>query len=97
MNGEVLKLAKKRKSKRESKLRIPVPETLSPEAHLEMLSNREAVVDGCKGVVEYDENTIKINTGELIIAFRGDELLIKSLGADIAVITGKIAEITFAS
>lgn len=90
-------MANKRKGRQSPKIRIPVPESLSPEAHLEMISNREAVVDGCKGVVEYDENTIKLNTGGLVISFRGDELLIKSLGADIAVITGKIAEITFVS
>lgn len=83
--------------KRNGRLRIPVPESLSPEARIEMLSNREVVVDGCKGVVEYDENVIKLNTGELVIGFTGVDLLIKSLGEDIAVITGKIAEITFIS
>lgn len=95
---EVLKLAQKRKKHRQNeKINIPVPEALSPDAHIEMLGNREIIVDGCKGVVEYSENLIKLNTGELVIGFTGTDMLIKSFDCDMAVITGRIAEITFVS
>lgn len=91
---EVFALAKK--GRRKQKI-IPVPEALIPEPHIEMLGNREVVVDGCKGVAEYSENVIKLNTGDFVVGFTGVDLLIKSFDCDAAVITGKIAEITFVS
>lgn len=81
---------KRRTQKKTEKLRLP-----APEPHIELLGNREIVVDGCKGVVEYDENLIKLNTGELVLGLTGADLLIKSFDCDMAIITGKIAEITF--
>ncbi len=92
----VFALAQKRKNRRQSgKLHLPVPEVLSSDPHIELLGNHEIVVDGCKGVVEYDENIIRLNTGELVVGFMGTDLLIKSFDCDIAVITGRVAEITF--
>lgn len=85
------------KNRKGAGLKIPVPESLSPEPHIEILSNREIMVDGCKGVAEYSENLIKLNTGELLISFIGTDMVMKSFDCDIAVITGKIAEITFVS
>lgn len=88
---------KERKRKSKERLHIPVPEALGPEPHIEMIGNREIIIDGCKGVVEYDENLIKLNTGELVISFTGFNLLIKSFDSDVAVITGEISEIGFVS
>lgn len=90
-------LSRKRKRERAEKHRIPMPEPLSSAPKIEMLGNKEIIVDGCKGIVEYGENLIKLNTGELVIGFVGDEMLIKSFDSDMAVITGRIAEITFVS
>ncbi len=64
---------------------------------IEMLGNKELIIDGCKGVVEYGENLIKLNAGELVISIEGDELLIKSFDSEIAVISGIFTGITFVS
>lgn len=89
-------MPRKRKSNKE-KPRIPLPEVLNNEPKIEMLGNREIIVDGCKGVVEYGENLIKLNTGEYVLSVLGDGLVIKSFDGSVAVISGKIAEITFVS
>lgn len=89
-------MPRKKKTNKE-KPRIPLPEALSNEPKIEMLGNREIIVDGSKGVVEYGENLIKLNTGEYVLSVLGDELVIKSFDGSVAVISGKIAEITFVS
>lgn len=87
----------RKKKKPSGKPRIPLPEALSDEPKVEMLGNREVIIDGCKGVVEYGENLIKLNTGEYVLSIVGDTLIIKSFDGSVAVISGKIAEITFVS
>lgn len=86
-------MAQKKKPK--EKKRIQMPEALSDEPKLETLGNREIIVEGCKGIAEYSESIIKLNTGKLIIGFKGVEMLIQSFDNGVAVIKGIIAEITF--
>lgn len=85
--------SKKGKTKRP----ITVPEAFSAEPKIEMLGNREIIIDGCNGVVEYDENIIKLNTGTLVIGITGADLIIRSFDNNVAVICGKIVEISFVS
>ena len=67
------------------------------EPKIEMLGNREIIVDGCKGVVEYDEINIRLSLGECVLSLSGKDLIIKSFDNDIAVICGQICEISFAT
>lgn len=87
----------RKKKSNNDKPRIPLPDGLGNEPKIEMLGNREIIIDGCKGIVEYGENLIKLNTGEYVLSVLGDELIIKSFDGSVAVISGKIAEITFVS
>ena len=64
-------------------------------AHFELNGNREVVVDGCRGIIEYDENIIKLNTGKMITKFLGRHLNIKCLTPDSLVIEGIITSIEF--
>ena len=64
-------------------------------AHLELSGNREAVIEGCKGVLEFDENLVRINTGKMIIRFLGRNLTIRNLTEDSAVIEGYITAIEY--
>ena len=56
--------------------------TMIGPMHLEMNGNSEAIVEGCKSIVEYDENIIKISTKKMFIAFFGRNLTIKCLTTD---------------
>lgn len=62
---------------------------------VELSGNREAVVDGCQGVLEYDENVIKLATGKMSIKFIGRNLQIKVLTHDSAIVDGFITGIEF--
>ena len=74
-----------------------VPDLHLNEAKIEMLSNREIIVDGCKGVVEYGENFIKLNIGELSLDVAGIDLVIESFDGGVAIIRGKFTDINFFS
>jgi len=83
------------RKKKERKLQLP--DVILNEAKIEMISNREIIVDGCKGVVEYGENLIKLNIGELVLCLVGDNMIIESFDNGVAIIRGKFAEISFVS
>lgn len=75
-------------------LDIP-PSALSGVSQIEIAGNREAVIDGCQGILEYDENNIKLTTGKMAVRFSGRALQIKVLTHDSAVIEGFISNIEF--
>jgi len=63
--------------------------------YMEMLGNKEAVVDGCKSILDYSDDKIKLNLGNKTICFCGSDLCIKALSCEQAVITGTICSIEF--
>ncbi|MBR5203022.1 MAG: YabP/YqfC family sporulation protein [Clostridia bacterium] len=85
-------MARKKKERK-----VSAPDLHLNEAKIEMLSNREIIVDGCKGIVEYGENFIKINIGELTLDVVGLDLVIESFDGGVAIIRGKFTEINFFS
>lgn len=74
-----------------------VTDLFADEPKIEMLGNREMIIDGCKGVVEYDETIIKLSLGEYVLSLSGDNLLINSFDNSVAIISGQICEISFVS
>jgi sporulation protein YqfC len=70
---------------------------IAVEPKIEMAGNREIIVDGCLGVVEYGENLIKLNMGEMVMCISGDRLVINSFDSGVAVISGQIGEVSFVS
>ena len=77
---------------------LDVPSASLPNGvHIEMSGNREAVVDGCRGVVEYNENVIRLNTGKLIVRFTGSGLMIRTLQMNQAIVCGSILSVDFTS
>jgi sporulation protein YqfC len=42
-------------------------DAVSGYAHIELSGNREAIIEGCQGVVEYGDNLISLNTGKLTV------------------------------
>lgn len=60
------------------------------ENHVELTGNHEAMVDGCKGIVEYSENTIRVNIEQGQLKFVGRDLQIVCMTEDSMVIRGFI-------
>lgn len=72
-----------------------INEMFRDEPRIEMTGNREIIIDGCKGVVEYTENNIRLSLGECVMSLSGDSLLIQSFDNDVVIISGQISDIDF--
>ena len=71
--------------------------TLSGTARIELSGNPRAVVEGCKGILEYEDDVIRLNTASGIIRFMGQNLGMNCLNEDSAVVEGKILSVEFMS
>lgn len=71
--------------------------TLSGDARIELTGNRRAVVESCRGILEYEEGVIRLNTGSGVIRFTGRDLGLSCLTEDSAVVTGCILSMEFLS
>ena len=75
---------------------LDLPEILSPGVpHIEMQGNREIIIDGCRGILEYDEDRIELNAGSLVISFQGSGLVIKTYSENQTVLAGEVVGIAF--
>ncbi|MCD7723587.1 MAG: YabP/YqfC family sporulation protein [Clostridiales bacterium] len=63
--------------------------------HIEIIGNRECVVDGLKSILEYSSEKIKLNIGRRTVTFLGSALHIGSFTGDGAVIEGEIMTMEF--
>lgn len=72
----------------------PLMSTLCP-VHFEMNGNREVVIEGCKSILEYDENLVRISVKKMSVSFYGRSLTIKCLTPDSLVVQGFITSIEF--
>lgn len=57
--------------------------------------NREVVIDGCKGVIDYSDQTITINVDKGIVTVDGVNLTLYSLEEGYVIIRGTICNISF--
>lgn len=71
--------------------------TLTAAARIELSGNRRAVVEDCRGILEYDEGVIRLNTGSGVVRFIGRELGLSCMTEDSAVVTGCILSVEFMS
>ena len=65
------------------------------DSRIEILGNTEAVVEGCKGVLEYDENVIVLNLGKMSVKFEGEDLSLKCMNDSDAVVEGVFVSIEY--
>ena len=63
--------------------------------HIELSGQHEAAVDGLYGVLEYDDEKIRLNTGKSEVVFCGKNLNIDVFDLGRAVIRGEIESIRF--
>lgn len=69
--------------------------TFLPKIHLEVLDDGQAVLEGCKGVISYSEEFIRLGCGRRIVTFVGTGLELRCLSSSTAVVTGAILEIRY--
>ena len=66
-----------------------------PPVRVELLGNRQAVVDGCKGIIEYSDSCIRLSTPRLILKFTGTGLEIRALTDSSAIVEGTILSLEY--
>ncbi|MDR1467053.1 MAG: YabP/YqfC family sporulation protein [Oscillospiraceae bacterium] len=91
-----LALAGEKIYKATKKMQLP-PGLLPNVPHIEMNGNREIVVEGSKGVLDYDENIVRIDIGKMIMIFSGRNLNLKCLTQDSLIVEGFVTTIEFAT
>jgi len=75
---------------------LDLPAQLMPGfSHVEIWQNRQAVVDGVKGVLSYSESSVQLSLGSLAVTFRGAGLTIKSYQLEQLQLAGTIAEVHY--
>lgn len=76
---------------------LEIPQSAGPgSAQIELFGNREARVDGCQNILQYDDTAIRISTGRLVICFSGSDLSINAMQQNQIRITGTILSVDFA-
>lgn len=64
-------------------------------SHIEISGNNEAVVQGCVGILEYNENCIRLNLGKRAVEFLGTELVMRSFTVEQAIVEGFFSSVNF--
>ena len=62
---------------------------------IELTGNRFAVVDGCDGIVDYNDEKVVLRTGRLTVNFSGRNLRLKRLTENSAVVEGFISSLEY--
>ena len=78
----------------ERMLELPIG-TLTSTARIEILDNRQITVEGCHGILEYENDTVRLNTASGILRLCGRNLEVQNLTEDTAVIGGYLLSVEF--
>jgi sporulation protein YqfC len=102
--GDFLMPLKKNKRNKEQKsgLKMKVTEALELPKEivlnmpkLTMLGSGDLIIENYKGVIEYSEEKVRINTASGIIKISGSNLIIKEITAEDIIIKGIISSLEF--
>lgn len=69
--------------------------TLTGGGRMELTGNRRAVVEGCRRVLEYEEDCIRLETEDGVVRFRGRDLCVNCLTDRCAVVSGTVLSVEF--
>ncbi len=62
---------------------------------IELSGNREILIEGSKGVLEYSTETVRVNTQGMIVSIAGRELNLRCISESALIIDGFITAVTF--
>ncbi|MCI8652169.1 MAG: hypothetical protein HFF11_00540 [Angelakisella sp.] len=65
------------------------------QVRVELLGNHQAIVDGCRGIIEYSDSCIRLSTTRLILKFTGTGLEIRALTDSSAIVEGTILSLEY--
>ncbi len=62
---------------------------------IELSGNREMLIEGCKGVLEYTPACIRVNTASMILTAEGRELNLRCISESALIIDGFMTSLSF--
>ena len=65
------------------------------EYYINFISNKKAIIDGCKSVIDYNEAFISLNLGKRIICIFGSNIEIAAYNENEITITGLFSKLEF--
>ena len=65
--------------------------------HIIFNSCREATIEGSKGIIEYKPNKVRVNCGNYILLFKGNNLSVKAPTTEEITVSGEIVAFEFCS
>ena len=64
-------------------------------AVISVTGNRSAVVDGCDGIMDYDDEKVVLRTGRLTVRINGRKLRLTKLTQSSAMVEGVISSLEY--
>lgn len=71
--------------------------SLNKHSDIQITDNKSIVLDGCRRVIEYNENCIRLELAAVAVSVVGIELSIRNFNVGGIVIEGQIHSLTFIS
>ena len=88
---------KTRKIKQKVADLLDAPVSVVSGSFIEIFSNTQASVEGCRSILEYDGACIKLDCTDFCVCFRGDGLYIRAMSDSNAMVCGTIVSIDFST
>ena len=65
------------------------------KGNIELFGNNQIIVDGCKGVIDYNEDFLKLDLGKIVLKVTGRNLVIDSYIYEQVDLKGEIVSVEF--
>lgn len=67
----------------------------SVNGNIELYGNKQIIIDGAKGVIDYSEDFLKIDLGNICLKISGNKLVIESFVYEQIDVKGEIITVEF--
>lgn len=65
------------------------------DSHIEINSGCEVLVEGCRGILEYSDTSIKVSVGRQAVTVIGSDLTVRNMFSRMIVIVGHISSVEY--
>lgn len=65
------------------------------DSHIEIDSGREVLIEGCRGILDYSDEMIKVSVGNQAVTVIGTDLAVRNMFTQVIVIVGRISSIEY--
>ena len=62
---------------------------------VELCADKQAVIEGCEGILAYSETTVRLNCKTMVLELQGFELCLNNLSASQVCVSGRITALQF--